>query len=288
MQMQFADTLARFPLTAALADTIKGTRATNLLQKGSGAVLRYGAAIVEGVAYVVGAMFLALYFLLDRDRMRGGLFALVPRSYHLRLANMLAKSEVIVGGYLRGQIITSILCGLFAFGVLAIARVPNALAIGAFAALADVLPYIGAFLVVGPAFLLALHSTSLTVALIVAAVLAASQELESRVLVPRIYGRALRLPSAVVMIALLFGAKLLGIVGALLALPVAAAIRMIVEELRVDLPGEPPVPVERQAKEAIVEAVFELNTAGLPAASAAAVATRFAEARQQAAKKVTK
>ena len=66
----------------------------------------------------------------------------------------------------------------------------------------------------------------------------AYEEFESRFLVPRIYGRALRLPSSVVLVALLAGGTLMGIVGALLALPVAAAMRMLVDELRVELPGE--------------------------------------------------
>src|ERR1035437_6183497 len=66
----------------------------------------------------------------------------------------------------------------------------------------------------------------------------AYEEFESRVLVPRICGRALRLPSSVVLFALLAGGTLMGILGALLALPVAATVRMIIEELRVELPGE--------------------------------------------------
>ena len=64
------------------------------------------------------------------------------------------------------------------------------------------------------------------------------QEFESRVIVPRVYGQALRLSSAVVVIALLVGGKVGGIIGALLALPIAAALRMLIEELRVDLPGD--------------------------------------------------
>jgi hypothetical protein len=64
------------------------------------------------------------------------------------------------------------------------------------------------------------------------------EELEGRVIVPRIYGRALRLPSSVILLSLLAGGVIAGIVGALLALPVAAAVRMIIEELRVELPGQ--------------------------------------------------
>jgi hypothetical protein len=63
-------------------------------------------------------------------------------------------------------------------------------------------------------------------------------EFESRVLVPLVYGRALRLPSSVVLFSLLAGGVLGGIIGALLALPVAAAILMLIEEFGVALPDE--------------------------------------------------
>jgi hypothetical protein len=158
--------------------------------------------------------------------------------------------------------------------------VPNALALALFAAVADVLPYIGALLACAPAFAAALNAKGLTVALVVLGILAVYQELESRVIVPRIYGKVLRLPSATVMVALLIGGKLLGIVGALLALPIAAAIRMLVEELRIALPGEEIAGADslrRRDEEA--EREFAQRAAGAPAEKAAAIATDVAEKR---------
>ena len=66
----------------------------------------------------------------------------------------------------------------------------------------------------------------------------AYEEFESRLIIPRIYGRALRLPSSVILFSLLTGIVLFGIPGALLSIPVAAALRMLIEELRVELPGQ--------------------------------------------------
>ena len=66
----------------------------------------------------------------------------------------------------------------------------------------------------------------------------AYEEFEARMIVPRVYGRALRLPSSVIFFSLLAGGVLSGIAGALFALPVAAALLMLVEELRVELPGQ--------------------------------------------------
>jgi hypothetical protein len=165
---------------------------------------------------------------------------------------------------------------VFTFAVLTIAGVPNALALSIFAGVADVLPYIGALLACGPAFAAAL-SQGMTVALIVLAILAAYQEFESRVIVPRIYGKVLRLPPATVMVALLVGGKLLGVLGALLALPIAAGIRMVIAELRVELPGEDVDDAELRAKDAAAEREFEMRAAGHPAVEAAGIATAIAE-----------
>jgi putative heme transporter len=106
--------------------------------------------------------------------------------------------------------------------------------------------------------------------------LVAYQQLENRFIVPRVYGRALRLPAAVVMLSLLIGAKLMGILGALLALPIAAGIRMVVEELRVDLPGDDADSSQIEARDRVGERTFEDLTAGASADVAAAVATRIA------------
>jgi putative heme transporter len=211
--------------------------------------------------------------------MRGAFFALIPRTFHVRLSRVIMNLETIVGGYMRGQAITSGLMAAFTFAVLSVAGVSNALALAIFAGLADVLPYIGALLACGPAFLVAL-SRGTTVAIVVLALLAAYQEFESRVIVPRIYGKVLRLPATTVMIALLVGGKLLGILGALLALPIAAGVRMVVEELRVELPGEDIDDAALRARDARAEAEFEARAAGVPAYEAATIATEIARDRQ--------
>jgi putative heme transporter len=120
------------------------------------------------------------------------------------------------------------------------------------------------------------------VALIVLVALVLYEELESRLIIPRVYGKTLRLSPVAVTISLLMGGKLFGIIGALLALPIAAAIRATVEELRIDLPGES---IER-ARDARAEARYLEETEGASAVEAANVATTLAdeleEEREQA------
>jgi len=291
--MQVSDVVENFPKSQAklahaldgsriggqLAHSIRAIRADELTARAQDLGLLYGPKVAEVLAYTATAFFLSLYVMIDRDRMRGALFALVPRNFHVRASRVLVNLETIVGGYMRGQVITSLLMAVFTFAVLAIAGVPNALALALFAGVADVLPYIGALLACGPAFLAALQQGT-TVAIVVLVVLGAYQELESRFIVPRIYGKVLRLPAAWIMIALLVGGKLLGILGALLALPIAAGIRMIIMELRVELPGEETAPAALRAKDARAEAEFAERAAGHPAVEAAAIATEIAEVRR--------
>jgi len=217
--------------------------------------------------------------MIDRDRLRGGLFAILPRSQHVRLSRVLLKLETIVSGYIRGQILTSALMAIFVFALLALCRISNALPIAVFAGIADVLPYVGVILSIGPAALAA-SAGGWVVTVVVVVVLLAYEEFESRFLVPKIYGRALRLPSSIVLLALLIGSTLLGIVGALLALPVAAAIRMLIEELRITLPGEQLDNAVVRSRDATSEKEYAQRSEGMPAAQAAAIAIEISEDRQ--------
>jgi predicted PurR-regulated permease PerM len=152
------------------------------------------------------------------------------------------------------------------------------------AGVADVLPYVGVFLSVGPAVAAAVSRGPFVVAIVLATMLG-YEELESRFLVPKIYGNVLKLPSSVVLFALLVGGTLMGIPGALLALPVAAAVRMLVEELRVDLPGENVDDTSVRDEDAREERDYERRAEGRPAAEAAAIAVEMTEKRADAEEK---
>jgi predicted PurR-regulated permease PerM len=282
MQARVADELATSKWGAPLADSLRQTKSTEWIAKIERLGLTYSSRILGTIAYTMTSLFLAMYLIIDRDRMRGAVFSVIPRAHHVQASRILIKLEEIVGGYMRGQVITSVLAAIFTFAVLMIARVPNALAIATFAGIADVLPYVGAFLVCGPAFLAALPRGT-PVALGVLVAMGLYQEFESRFVVPRVYGKVLRLPAATVMIALLVGGQLLGILGALIALPIAAGLRMVVEELRVDLPGEDvrqSVQIRQDRQDAEEQREFTSRTAGAPATEAAAIAIEIAEARR--------
>jgi putative heme transporter len=268
--------------TAPLAETLRSLDYGALARGSLGTAFEYSTRSIQAVAYLLSAVFLALYAVIDRDRLRGGLYAVVPRHHHLRLTRVLLNLEVIVGGYIRGQVLTSVLMAIFTFALLSLCGLKAALALGVLAGLADILPYIGVLLAVGPAAAAAASHGPATVGIVVAAMLA-YEEFESRVLVPKIYGKALKLPPSMVLFALLVGGTLLGIPGAFLALPVAAALRMLVEELRIDLPGEEAERPSLAAREARAEREYERRVEGVPATEAAAIAVEISKAGRDAA-----
>jgi predicted PurR-regulated permease PerM len=274
--------LASYPLTDFLAGAVRDLRYDALLKSAGAQVLAVSARMVEIFAYGAGAFFLALYMMIDSDRLRGALFLATPREHHIRLSRVLLNLETIVGGYIRGQLITCVLMGIFMFILLTACGIPNALALAFFGGVADVLPFVGIFLTMGPAVLASL-SQGPVVTLIVLVLMLCYEEFESRVLVPLVYGRALRLPSSVVLFALIAGGTLAGILGALLALPVAATILMLIDELRMAMPGEDVqrVDVEIQQQDARSEAEYQRRTKGMPAEQAAAVALEISQVRKK-------
>jgi len=277
LRARLAEWLAQSPLTESLAVAMRNVRYDAIIKSSAATLLTFSTQVMEVVAYGVGAIFLALYMMVDRDRLRGALFAVVPRAHHIRLSRILANLETIVGGYIRGQAISCAMMTVFMFVLLTACGIPNALVISVFGGLADVLPYIGIFLTMGPAVAAALPFGPV-IALVVFVPMLAYEEFESRVLVPLVYGRELRLPSSVVLFSLIAGATLLGIIGALLALPVAAAILMLIDELRIELPGETEQAedAEMRKKDAHGELEYLRRTKGMPAEEAAAIAIEMA------------
>jgi putative heme transporter len=282
LRARLADYLASSHLSAPLAHWLRGLKYDALTVTFGAAAFAFSVQVFATVAYTLSAFFLALYIVIDRDRLRGGLYAVFPRSHHVRLSRIMMNLESIVGRYIRGQMITCLLISVFTFLLLTACGVENALALAVFAGLADVLPYIGALLSVGPAVIAAL-SRGPVVAVVVLVLMLAYEEFESRVLIPRVYGRAMRLPASVVMFALLAGGTLMGILGALIALPVAATAMMLIEELRVELPGEQEGLADTHLREADKrgEEEYERRTEGVGAEQAAAIAVEISGDRRK-------
>jgi predicted PurR-regulated permease PerM len=272
------------PVTMPLAHMVESAGMAKSFSHLESYVMGYASQGVKVLGYAVTSFVLAFYLLADGKRTQGVLFALVPRDYHMRLARILQNMETIVGGYMRGQVITCAAFGVFTFVLLLVCGVPNAMSLAVFAAFVDVIPFIGGMIVIVPAVLSALP-LGLATAGVVLVALAIYIEFESRILVPHVYGQYLRLSSTTVILSLVAGGLLLGVLGALLALPIAAGLLMIVKELRVDLPGDDSDDVRTNARHARTEAKYEAMSAGATAPDAGEIARALAASTREADRK---
>jgi len=262
-------------VTRPFAHLVQNLRLTENFARLETYLLGYSSRAVKLVGLAVTTVVLSIYLLADGKRTQGVAYAMVPRDYHMRLARILQNMETIVGGYMRGQFITSALIGAFTFVLLAGFKVPNALSLALLGALVDVIPFVGGTLVIIPAVLSALPVGPGVAGAVLLCQLV-YMEFESRILVPRIYGQVLRLSPTVVILALIAGGTLMGVVGALLALPITAVLLMMLEELRVELPGDDSVDRPMQARHARQEAKYELMSAGATAPEAGEIAKHLA------------
>jgi putative heme transporter len=276
MQGRVAGYLASIPVLASSANAVRSFQPQQLLEPLATSALSFAGVAAGGIILGLTTVVLAFYLIADPQRVKGFFFALLPRRFHLRAARILLDMEAVVGGYVRGQALTSLLIGIFVFVVLWIAGTPAPLALAVLAAFADLIPFVGGVLVLAPAVLATL-TAGVVPALIVAVLIIAYLQVESHILIPRIYGQTLRLSPLAVLVALLIGGQLLGIIGALLALPIAASLRVVVEQLRIDLPGEQPGEDAQRALDAEAEALYAEQTEGISALDAAGVATSMAE-----------
>ena len=272
---QIVAVLEKRGFTLPLAHALQNAGLEQMSARIESYLFGYSSEAIRVLGYLATIFALSFYLLADGKRTQGALYAVVPRDYHMRLARIVHNLEMIVGGYMRGQLITSVAIGAFTFLLLVICRVPNALPLALFAALADVIPVVGGVLAGGLAVLSALPK-GLPLATVVLVSMLVYMEFETRILVPRIYGHVLRLSPTAVLLALLAGGTLLGVTGALLALPIAAGLQMILEELRVEMPGDDSDDRPARARNAKTEATYERMSAGSTAPEAGQIARNLA------------
>ncbi len=253
--------LSAHKLTRPLAGLVaEAASPDHLSHLGTGAVA-YSSRALTIVGYAVTTFVLAGYLLADGQRAQSGLYAVLPRRFHVRLARIMLELEVIVGGYVRGQLITSAAIGGFVLVLSMVLGLRGALALAVFAAFTDVVPFVGGLIASAPV-VVAATARGPASAVVVLVAMFVYQEFESRIVVPRIYGKVLRLSPAAVVLALLAGGTLLGVVGALIALPIAAGLMMIGRELRFEMPGDDSDQSEMRARDQEAEEAYVLLAIG--------------------------
>jgi len=212
---------SRFPFLAPYVKDLRGGPPPELKVWLTRGVIA-GKYAIEGITAVIFVLVLALYLLIEGRTAFEWLISLAPKSKRPRLRQTAEEMSDVVLAYMRGQAITCFLCAGWAYLVLILLRVPAALPLAVIAFVADLLPVVGTIAMTVPAVLMALTLGPVK-ALLVFAGYMLYHFIESYFIVPRVYGKQMRLSTLTVLLAIMIGGALQGAVGAILILPFVAA-----------------------------------------------------------------
>jgi predicted PurR-regulated permease PerM len=264
-------TIAIGPYTVGLTNLPPGVSLQNLAQQvvdllrpifssGGSLAAQVAQATINGISIGFLVLVLSIYIAKDSPKIWSSLSDLATQpGYREDADRLMGEFSRIWDAYLRGQIILALVIGIIVSLMLTLLGVNSSLGLGALSGVLEFLPIVGPFLGTSAAVLVAFFQSdtiwglqSWQYALMIAALMGLIQGLENNILVPRIVGDALDLHPLLVMISVLMGASLAGILGAVLAAPVVATIKLLggyAWRKMLDLPPfpEPPLTVTARA-----------------------------------------
>lgn len=173
---------------------------------------------------------LAYYFLKDWRSLKEGIITLCPVAIRPRVITVIEEMAGVVSNYIRGQVLISVVIGLLVFGGMYFLQVDYPLVLGLLATLTEAIPIIGPILGSIPALLLA-SLVSPVLAIKVAAFYILVHQIENNIIVPNIMGHTIDLHPTLIILSLLIGGQFYGISGMILAVPVAALLKVLLRHL---------------------------------------------------------
>jgi predicted PurR-regulated permease PerM len=193
----------------------------------------FGAAdtVLGGAVAVSTVFFLTLFLLYELPAIGRVALSQIPPRNRPRVLAAVHHMNRNIGGYVAGNLLISLICGTVTTVALYLLDVPYSLALGVFMAVFDLIPLVGAtigsFVVVASGWIF----VDVRTAVILFVIVNVYQQIENHILQPLVYGRTVQIPSLTVLIAVLCGGAALGLIGALLAIPIAATIQVVASEL---------------------------------------------------------
>lgn len=215
----------RFHLRDRLTSMISGDSST-LLQ----GVIGAGQLVLGLLASTATVVVLTIYFLADLPRIRRTLYRLVPHTRRPRV--ILIGDEIFarIGGFLLGNLITSVIAGFATFVWTEALGIPYSILLAMFVAIMDLIPVVGST-VAGIVVVLVALTVSLPIAIATAGFIIVFRLAEDYLLFPKVMGKTVRVPAVTTVVAFFVGGALLGVIGAFVAIPVAAVIGLVLKEV---------------------------------------------------------
>jgi predicted PurR-regulated permease PerM len=198
--------------------------------------IAFFSTVFGGIASALTIIVLSLYLLLEEDGIRKFVLSIMPIQHRVSVVNTFHKISIKLGAWLRGQLSLGLIIGVLDLLILTILGVPYALTLAMFGAITELIPYVGPFLGYAAALFVALTQDSvwgfskLVVVIGVSIGYLLIQQAEGHFIVPKVMQKSVGLSPVIVIVAILIGAKLFGLLGVVLSIPVAAAISVIISE----------------------------------------------------------
>jgi predicted PurR-regulated permease PerM len=221
----------REPITlGTLGEAVQQTPATGGATAAVSTLFGAVRNVLGGVFAIVTIVLLTFYMLVDSQNIFAFFVRLFPRRHRAQVASISATVTAKVSAWLGGQLLLALVIGSTSAIGLGLMGVPYFYVLALISAVGEMIPMVGPILSAIPAILVAVTvSPALALGVLVFFVL--QQQLENTVLVPKIMGRQVGLSPVAVILSLAIGGELLGVVGAILSVPTAAIIQVLVEEL---------------------------------------------------------
>jgi predicted PurR-regulated permease PerM len=215
-------------ISTKLQDATKNV--PSIIGSSLGGVLGVAGSVVSALFSMLTILVLTIYFLMSLSQIRKGSFKLVPKSRRERVNELADPILEKIGGYIAGQITVALIAGALALVFMLIVGMPYPVALALWVTIAAIIPLVGATLGAIPAVIVAFF-TSLPLGLGTLIYFLVYQQVENYVIAPRIMTKAVDISPAAVLLAALIGGTLLGFVGALMAIPAAAAVKLIAQQV---------------------------------------------------------
>jgi predicted PurR-regulated permease PerM len=216
----------RYELEQRVRDAVAGGGGVARILGLSGTAIAVTKGVLTFVVAIVTIAFLTFFMLLEGPRWMERLYGLLPDRSRDRWRRIGHDIYLTVGGYVTGNLLISIIAGISSTVVLLIMGVPYAVALGVLVAVLDLIPLAGATLAAIIVSTVAFID-SIPAGIVVLLFFIVYQQIENHVLQPLVYSRTVQLSPLAILIAVLIGAKIAGILGALAAIPVAGTIQVL-------------------------------------------------------------
>jgi predicted PurR-regulated permease PerM len=227
--------------------------AAELPARVGGSAIRFAQRFFGALISTLTVLVLTIYFMSDLPRLRRGLVRLFPRTRRPQVADIVNVVVDKVGAYMIGNLIISVFAGVSAFVCLTAVRVPFALPLALAVAIADLIPLVGATLGAALCVLVSVFTVGVWPGgVVVAAFFVVYQQVENYLIAPRVLRNTVDLPAVAVLLVALIGGSVLGLIGALMAIPITAAVKVVISPVIAAMhePPQPPEALPEHAPEA--------------------------------------